>query len=520
MIKRLRTRLVLMAAAILLFVLLIGIYSQMQISRINDSYSRLVQTQARIALLAKNVVTDFEYSALYLRSYLLTGYDDYRQKYEQALQKSSHDVRELATLVTDTEGQKLVAGMQENLSKYQDYANQVMQLKQTTGMQAVIDFTINKKGTINNIIQAGNQLSQQQQAIMEEATARNNALVKRIILSTRVAIALALLIGLLLSFLLAEIISRPLVALQQKASSIATGDLSGPDLPVRSADETGTLTRTFNQMKNSLKGLVQEISHMASQLAAAVQTLSATAQQTSAHAQDTAGVIEQVGKAVDQVAHNAGQVAAAAAETSQLAARGREGIDNITRQMQLLNDTTAQSLQTIGELGQAAQQITRVVDIIKNIAGQTNLLALNAAIEAARAGDQGRGFAVVAEEVRQLAEQSAQATGEIYRLIHDLQTQAERSVEIMNRSSQEFQQGQHIIQQVGDYFLNIISKIQGLGEQMQDVAAATQQMSASIQNISQISQEQSAAVEEVSALAEELAAMGQSMEKSVSSFQV
>ncbi|MCL6635890.1 MAG: methyl-accepting chemotaxis protein, partial [Peptococcaceae bacterium] len=109
---------------------------------------------------------------------------------------------------------------------------------------------------------------------------------------------------------------------------------------------------------------------------------------------------------------------------------------------------------------------------------------------------------------------------EIYRLIHDLQTQAGRSVEIMNRSSQEFQQGQHIIQEVGNYFLNIISKIQGLGEQMQDVAAATQQMSASIQNISQISQEQSAAVEEVSALAEELAAMGQSMEKSVSSFRV
>ncbi|MFZ5591176.1 MAG: methyl-accepting chemotaxis protein [Bacillota bacterium] len=520
MIKRLRTRLLLMAATILLFVLLIGIYNQLQIKRINSSYSQLVQTQARIALLAKNVVTDFEYSALYLRSFLLTGYADYRQKYEQALQNSIRDVQELDTLITDEEGKKLVASMQENLSKYRDYATQVMQLKQTAGMQAVIDFTINKKGTINSIIQAGNQISQQQQDQMEKATAQNNALTGKIIQSTRIAIALALLIGLLLSFLLAEIISRPLVALQQNASSIANGDLTVADLPVRSADETGTLTQTFNHMKNSLKSLVQEISRMASQLAAAVQTLSATAQQTSAHAQDTSSVIDQVGKAVEQVAYNAGQVAAAAAETSQLAARGREGIDNITRQMQLMTNTTAQSVQTIGELGKASQEITRVVDIIKNIAEQTNLLALNAAIEAARAGDQGRGFAVVAEEVRQLAEQSAQATGEIYRLIQDVQTQANRSIEIMNKSSQEFKQGQDIIHQVGDYFLNIISKIQGLGEQMQDVAAATQQMSASIQNISQISQEQSAAVEEVSALAEELASMGQAMEKSVSSFRV
>src|SRR6202020_3378697 len=106
-----------------------------------------------------------------------------------------------------------------------------------------------------------------------------------------------------------------------------------------------------------------------------------------------------------------------------------------------INATITSSGEIIGALGQRADDIGKIIEVIDDLAEQTNLLALNAAIEAARAGEHGLGFAVVAEEVRKLAEKSTQSTKEISELIQGIQKEAREAVDNMEKSTTMVQEG-------------------------------------------------------------------------------
>lgn len=304
------------------------------------------------------MVVNFEYSALYLRSYLLCNLPDYHQKYEDALNKAKD----------------------------------------------VIDYTINKKGTVTTIIQTGNALADYQHQMMKEDTVKNTAKANNIIRTVTIALIAAILLSLLVAIPLANFISRPLGRLEKESERIAGGDLTGDEIVVRSRDEVGSLARAFNHIRLSLKGLVEDVSSTARLLSGAVQNLSAAAQMTSSNTNAAASTAVQMSKAVEQVACSANTVAAASQEASDLAQQGSRGLDMITTQMDSLGQVTNEVSMVISGLNKSTGEITRIVDMIRSIADQTNLLALNAAIEAARAGDAGKGFAVVADEVRNLAE--------------------------------------------------------------------------------------------------------------------
>ncbi|WP_419203955.1 methyl-accepting chemotaxis protein [Pseudomonas argentinensis] len=140
--------------------------------------------------------------------------------------------------------------------------------------------------------------------------------------------------------------------------------------------------------------------------------------------------------AVDEVARNAAEAADASQRTHALTSAG---IDNVARTLKAIQDLTQNVGHTSGQVQQLsarAQEISKVVEVIRAIAEQTNLLALNAAIEAARAGEQGRGFAVVADEVRALAHRTQQSTQEIEQMIGGIQNDSVQAVRAMEHSQQ------------------------------------------------------------------------------------
>ena len=199
------------------------------------------------------------------------------------------------------------------------------------------------------------------------------------------------------------------------------------------------------------------------------------------------------------------------------------------------------SADVVKNLGQRSQQISVMAETISKIASQTNLLALNAAIEAARAGEQGRGFAVVADEVRQLAEQSNDASKQITDLIDVINADAQNAIAAMDSGKAEVQIGAKVVQDAGQAFKEISSliaimleEINKTIEQIQNTANATQNAEKTVQEVEEISknisietaqissatEEQSASIQEITASSITLAGMADELNKWVGRFKL
>ena len=332
------------------------------------------------------------------------------------------------------------------------------------------------------------------------------------------SIVLAGLAGLLLSILISRRIADSLAAVAKEAGRLADGDLTSKDISVRGKDEIARLVKAFNHMKNNLKTTFQQLTDISKTLYVSAQELAGQAQQTSAGANETAAAVGEISSTVDEVSLNAQNVATATGEASKNALEGSQNIQRINAQMNSIVTTSNSAASVINELTETLGRVNQIVELITSIADQTNLLALNAAIEAARAGEQGRGFAVVAEEVRKLAEQSAEAAKQISQLILQVQDESGKAVTAMSEGNLQIKNGEKVIRETGQSFNGIINIIEGLAKQIQDVAAATEQVSSGVQNIAATTEQQTASMEEVSAAAEKVTGMANKMDDIVKSF--
>lgn len=343
---------------------------------------------------------------------------------------------------------------------------------------------------------------------------------------------------------------------------VAHGNLTISDLEVTSEDEIGILSKDVNEMKAKLKKLLSSVMTSCETVAASSQELTAQADQTSQsinhvaentvamaeYASEQSDTVEELQNVVDEMSakmdelHESAKKMNEVAKTSQQKALdGKEKVDFAIEQIQMIEKQVNKSAEVVDTLGKRSKEIGNIIDTISAIADQTNLLALNAAIEAARAGEHGRGFAVVADEVRKLAEQSADAAKNISELIKQIQSDTESAVEEMKIGNSSVKEGSESVLQTGEAFKIIEEQVNTLNQNVQrsiqhidavnstshtilkaieSVQKNSQKSAEDAQNISASTEEQAATMHEMADASNQLAILAQNLQNEVQKFRV
>ena len=300
-----------------------------------------------------------------------------------------------------------------------------------------------------------------------------------------VAVAAGL-VGLLLIWLTASGVTRPINSVAQMLKAIASGD---GDLTQRlnysKKDELGELVSWFNRFLDKLQPTIAQIKQSITDARGTADQSSEIARQTSEGMQVQFREIDQVATASNEmsatahdVANSASNAANAAKGADQSARDGMQIIERSTRDINLLADEVSKAVTEVEALAVNSEQIGSVLEVIRSIAEQTNLLALNAAIEAARAGESGRGFAVVADEVRNLAKRTQDSVEEIRIVIERIQTGTRGVVATMHSSQTQAHSNAGQIQQAVQALGKISEAVTVISDMNLQIASAAEQQSA------------------------------------------
>ena len=284
-------------------------------------------------------------------------------------------------------------------------------------------------------------------------------------------------------------IMGPLKQLIPVASSLAEGDLS-IRIETQRNDEIGQLLSAMKNMIEKWRSVVADVQQASGNVASAGQKLNQNALQMSTlsteqeqRSSQVATAAEEMSQTIMDIAQNVNSIAGAAQVTLAVAKDGQGIVDKSVMEVKEIAETVDASSEFVRSLGDRSRQIGEIVDVIGDIADQTNLLALNAAIEAARAGEQGRGFAVVADEVRKLAERTANATSEISAMIKTIQEEVFKAVDSMENASGKVTVGVELSAHAGEALKNIVEKADELQLMVQQIASATEEMSTTSEEI-------------------------------------
>ena len=317
------------------------------------------------------------------------------------------------------------------------------------------------------------------QAVLDEAQQTG------VITALAVAVVAGL-IGLLLIWLNASGVTRPINSVAEMLKNIASGE---GDLTQRlnysKKDELGELVNWFNRFLDKLQPTIAQIKQSITEARGTADQSSEIARQTSEGMQVQFREIDQVATASNEmsatahdVANSASNAANAAKGADQSAKDGMSIIERSTRDINQLADEVSKAVTEVEALAVNSEQIGSVLEVIRSIAEQTNLLALNAAIEAARAGESGRGFAVVADEVRNLAKRTQDSVEEIRILIEKIQTGTRGVVATMHSSQTQAHNNAGQIRQAVDALGKISDAVTVISDMNLQIASAAEQQSA------------------------------------------
>ena len=289
----------------------------------------------------------------------------------------------------------------------------------------------------------------------------------------------------------------------EQTKKIADGDLTAEIVPASNEDILGN---ALLQMTTELRELVQQIQGASDQITSGSQQVADSSQMLSQGATQAAAAVEEISSSMNEIGSQTQQSADNANQANKLSTIAKQSAETGSHKMTGM-------IAAMSDINNSAQDISKIIKVIDEIAFQTNLLALNAAVEAARAGQHGKGFAVVAEEVRNLAARSAKA--------------AEETTQMIESSVEKSKNGTQIAEETSSALTEIVTNISKVSDLVEEIAAATTEQAQGIsqinQGLSQIDQtiqQNTASSEESAATSEELSSQANYLREMLYRFKI
>ncbi|MET0495311.1 MAG: methyl-accepting chemotaxis protein [Actinoplanes sp.] len=359
-------------------------------------------------------------------------------------------------------------------------------------------------------------------AKVEQAQGRDTAATAKAAYQVgRLEVILVLVIGILLALGLALYAARRIVMPLRQVSAVidavAAGDLTAT-ADVHSRDEVGAMATALDAANARTRATIGAVADTANTLASSSEELSTTNRQVATAAEETGAQATAVAAAAEEVSSNVQTVAAGSEEMSASIREISQSSAEAARVADTAVSNAAEATATVSQLGASSNEIGDVLKVITAIAEQTNLLALNATIEAARAGDAGKGFAVVASEVKELAQETARATGDITAKVTNIQSDAAKAAHAITQITQ-------VIEQINSLQTTIASAVEEqtattneMARNISQAAAGSGEIAANITSVANAADSTRAGVEEARTAAADLARMSTDLQTLVIQF--
>lgn len=320
---------------------------------------------------------------------------------------------------------------------------------------------------------------------------------------------ISFIVVLILGYRATKSLVDPVEKLASVLDKAATGDLTAKVFLKHSGPEIQRLEQGYNHMVQSLAAMVDKTRYAGNRLWEASQQLNVVAQGFNEAMLYISNAIRQVDEGArgqaEAITQGEADMQKALAETGEIeqtveqtrsssrelvkaAGLGQESITKTTAVFNEIKGAVEETAAILGQLGSHSQEIGQIVGLIRQIADQTNLLALNAAIEAARAGERGRGFAVVAAEVRQLAENTRIATGQVVKLIEAIQFDVQEAVNKVKIAEQVTESGTEVVKEANRSFGKIKTAAQTVSAAITKVSNDAGEITTDLQNLAEVMQ--------------------------------
>jgi methyl-accepting chemotaxis protein len=469
------------------------------------------------------------------RGFVLTGEDRYLEPYQSASKAVDRNIQDLRELTADRgEQQKRIAALQILEAGKLGELAETIALRRQKGERAAVEVVLTDKG--KNIMDEARKIMAEMDSEEDELLKQRDQAAKATAGFARATMIFGgLLILVLVSaagILIQRSITLPLAAFMQFVGQVGEGDLT-QRAGTSSGDELGELGEHLNQMVVGLKDVAGQtrlatgnLNSSAAEILASTQQAAGTSEQSAAIQQTTA-TMEEVTQSGVQISERARQVAASAEAVSAASHAGLQAVESTARSMESIREQAEAVAENVVALSEKTQAIGEIISTVNDLAEQSHLLALNAAIEAAAAGEHGRSFSVIASEVKNLADQSREATVQVRTILGDIQKGINSSVMLTEEAVKRVDSGKQQADVADRTIREMSDNIQQSVQASQQIVAGTgqqqvgfSQVMQAVRDIGQASLQSAVSTRQLEKAAVSLTALGQQLQKSVERYRI